>query len=125
MKWVFMVKTMVDGSFERFKARLVARASSQAYGLDYDKTFPPTVRMDTLQLFLGIVAFKNLECWHFDMKNAFTESDLKETIFFQPPPGVKVQPGYVLQALRSLYGLKQAARDWYELIKAELIKWGF
>jgi hypothetical protein len=93
--------------------------------LDYDETFPPTVRMDTLQLFLSIVAFKNLECWHFDIKNAFTESELKETIIFQPPPGIKVQPGYVLQALRSLYGLKQAARDWYELIKAELIKWGF
>jgi hypothetical protein len=62
MKWVFSIETMVDGSIERFKARLVARGFSQAYGLDYDKTFVPTVRMDTLWLFLAIVAFENLEC---------------------------------------------------------------
>jgi hypothetical protein len=90
MKWVFMVKMMVDGSIERFKARLIARGFSQTYGLDYDQTFAPTVRMDTLWLFLGIVAFENLECWHFDSKNAFIESELKETIVFQPPPGVRV-----------------------------------
>jgi hypothetical protein len=58
MKWVFIVKTMVDGSIERFKARLVARGFSQAYGLDYDETFALTVRMDTLRLFLSIVALR-------------------------------------------------------------------
>jgi hypothetical protein len=109
MKWVFIIKTMVDGSIERFKARLVVRGFSQAYGLDYDETFVPTLRMDMLRLFLAIVAFQDLECWHLDIKNAFTESELKEKIFFQLPPGVKVRPGYVLQALHSLYGLKQVA----------------
>jgi hypothetical protein len=122
---VFIIKSMVDGSIERFKARLVARGCSQAYGLDYNETFAPTVRMDMLWLFLAIVAFKDLECWHLAIKNAFTESKLKEKICFQLPPGIKMQPGYVLQALRSLDGLKQAARDWHELIKAELIKWDF
>jgi hypothetical protein len=125
MKWVYTVKTMVDGSIERCKARLVARGFSQAYDLDYDKTFAPTIMMDILRLFLAIIAFKNLECWHFNIKDAFTESELQEKSFFQPPPRVKVRPGYVLQALRSLYGLKQAARDWHDLINAELIKWGF
>jgi hypothetical protein len=68
----------------------VARGCSQGYGLDDDKTFAPIVRMDMLRLFLAIVAFEDLECWHFDIKNAFTESELKEKMFFQPPPGVKV-----------------------------------
>jgi hypothetical protein len=90
MKWVFTIKTMVDGTIERFKARLVARGFSQAYGLDYDETFILTVRMDTLRLFLAIVTFEDLEYWYFDIKNAFTESELKEKIFFQPPPGIKV-----------------------------------
>jgi hypothetical protein len=58
--------------------------------------------MDTLRLFLAIVAFEDLECWHLDIKNAFTESELKERILFQRPPGIKVGPEYILQALHSL-----------------------
>jgi hypothetical protein len=113
---------MVEGTIERFKARIMARGFRQAYGLDYDETFAPIVRMDTLRLFLAIVAYEDLECWHFDIRNTCTESELKEKIYFQLSPGVKVSPGYVLQALHSHYGLKQAAPDWHELIKAELIK---
>ncbi|KAF7578672.1 UBN2 multi-domain protein [Pyrenophora tritici-repentis] len=107
-KWVFTVKTNLDGTVERFKARLVAR-----------------VRMDTLRLFMATVAAENLECFHFDIKNAFTESHLKEEIFLKQPQGVEVKKGYVLKVLRSLYGLKQAARDWNLLIKKELLAWGF
>lgn len=125
MKWDFSVKSTVEGLVERFKARLVARGFSQAYGIDYNETFAPTVRMIIFRLFLGIVAKENLERWHFDIKNAFTESKLKETIFFKPPPGIDFQPGYVLKALRNLYGLKQAARDWHQLVKTNLIKWQF
>jgi hypothetical protein len=90
MKWVFTIKTMVDGTIERFKARLVARGFSQAYRLDYDEIFVLTVRMDMLQLFFDIVSFEDLECWYFDIKNAFTESKLKEKIFVQPPPNIKI-----------------------------------
>jgi len=61
-KWVFTVKLQVDGTIERFKARLVARGFSQVYGKDYTETFAPTVRMDTLQIFLAIVAAEDLEC---------------------------------------------------------------
>ena len=124
-KWVYTIKTKADGSIERFKARLVARGFSQVRGLDYNETFAPTARMDTLRLFLAIVASEDLECYHFDIKNAFTESHLKEEIYLEPAEGVTVKPGYVWKALRSLYGLKQAARDWNLLIKGELIKWGF
>jgi hypothetical protein len=51
------------------------------------------------------------ELTHMDVKNAFTESHLKEKIYLSPPKGVKVKKGYALRVLRSLYGLKQAARN--------------
>jgi hypothetical protein len=124
-KWVFDIKRLVTGETERFKARLVARGFSQQYGVDYVETFSPTVRMDTLRMFLAFVAKEDLECRQYDIKNAFTESHLKEQIFLQPPQGVTVKKGHVLRALRSLYGLKQAGRNWSLLLKEFLIKIGF
>jgi hypothetical protein len=124
-KWVYTIKLNADGTIERFKARLVARGFSQVQGTDYNETFAPTARMDTLRLFLATVAAEDLECAHFDIKNAFTESHLKEEIYLSPPQGLDVKKGCVLQVMRSLYGLKQAARDWNLLIKKELLAWGF
>lgn len=123
-KWVFTIKHKADGTLERFKARLVARGFSQSYGRDYTETFAPTVRMDTLRIFLAIVAAEDLECHHIDIKNAFTESHLKEQIYLAAPDGINVKKGYALHVLRSLYGLKQAARDWNLLCKKHLLIWG-
>ena len=101
-KWVFDIKKNIAGETERFKARLVARGFSQQHGVDYTETFAPTVRMDTLRMFLAMVAKEDLECSQYDIKNAFTESNLKEEIFLDPPEGVPVKKGHVLKALRSL-----------------------
>lgn len=61
-KWVFTAKFHTNGSLEKLKARLVARGFSQKYGVDFEDTFAPTVRYDTLRLFFAAVAIKNLEC---------------------------------------------------------------
>jgi hypothetical protein len=124
-KWVFTVKVKSDGTLDRFKARLVARGFSQIYGIDYFETFAPTVRMDTLRIFLAVAALKDWELIHMDVKNAFTESHLKEQIYLAPPQGVKVKDGYALRVLRSLYGLKQSARDWNSLCRDYLLSIGF
>jgi hypothetical protein len=55
--------------------------------------------METLRLFFVIVARKNLECSHFDIKNVFTKSYLKEKILIDPLPGLKVKKGMVLKVL--------------------------
>jgi hypothetical protein len=86
-KWVFTIKTKSDGSIERFKARLVARAFSQIYCQDFNEPFALTVRMDTFRLFMAVTAKRNMECYHFDIKNAYTESHLKEAIYLAPPKG--------------------------------------
>ncbi|ESZ92706.1 hypothetical protein SBOR_6918 [Sclerotinia borealis F-4128] len=106
-------------------ARLVARGFTQRFGIDFFDTFAPTVQQATVRSFLSIVASQDLEAYYFDIKNAFTEAELKEKIFLSAPKGVQVKPGHILQILRSLYSLKQAARDWNDLIKKSLIGWGF
>jgi hypothetical protein len=124
-KWVFSVKTKIDGSIERFKARLVARGFSQAYGVDYTETFAPTVRMDTFRIFMAMIAKYDLETAQFDIKNAFTEAELKEHIYLTPPKGLQLKKDHVLRALRSLYGLKQAGRNWNKLLHEFLTSLGF
>src|SRR5438045_4931011 len=124
-KWVFTVKLWVDGTVERFKARLVARGFSQVYGEDYTETFAPTVQMDTLQIFLAIVAAEDLKCCQYNIKNTFMESKLQEKIYLSKPDSIPVHSGYALQMLQSLYGLKQSARDWNLLAKKFLISIGF
>ncbi|CCE28220.1 uncharacterized protein CPUR_01694 [Claviceps purpurea 20.1] len=93
-KWVYTIKLKVDGSIERLKARLVARGFSQVYGQDSDRTFAPTVRMDMLRLFLAVTAQEEDECHQYDIKNAFTESELKDDIYLKAPEGVSIKRAY-------------------------------
>ena len=51
----------MDGTLDKLKVRLVARGFSQVHGIDYQDTFTPTVKFDTLRLFLALVALENLE----------------------------------------------------------------
>jgi hypothetical protein len=55
-KWVFTVEQNPEGKVERYKARLVMRGYSQIYGVDYDETFTPVVKMGTVRTLISCVA---------------------------------------------------------------------
>jgi hypothetical protein len=124
-KWVFNAKFNTDGSLKRLKARLVARGFLQKYSVDFEDTFALTVRFDTLRLFFAIIAMHDLECHQVDVNNAFTESYLREDIYMKLLLGVTVKPGQVFKVLRSLYGLKQAVRDWNQCCISKLLELRF
>ena len=124
LKWVFDVKGS-EGKIKRFKVRLVARGFTQKYGINYTKTFTPTIRLDTLRIFFTLVVKLNLKCQAFDIKNAFTESYIKEDIQFKPINRLNIKKGRALYVLRSLYRLKQARRDQNLLLRKELLIIGF
>lgn len=113
-KWVFKTKFNGNGQIDSYKARLVARGFSQRYGEDYDETFAPVVKHETIRVLLAIAAKRKLHVRHMDVKNAYLNGEIDEEIFMEQPPGfVEIgQECKVLKLQRSLYGLKQSARAW-------------
>ena len=114
-RWVYTIKENSDGSLERHKERVVAKGFTQKYGLDYQETFAPVAKMNTVRLLLTLAAHRGWTLQQYDVKNAFLHGDLTEEIYMALPPGystlVPSTPASVVCRLRkSLYGLKQSPR---------------
>lgn len=124
--WSFKNKRDAEGKIVRRKARLCAQGFSQREGIDFDQTFSPVVRIETVRVLLAIVATKDLHLHQWDFETAFLNGILEETIYMRLPQGTKTNfKGEVLKLLRSIYGLKQAARVWYQLLKTTFAEFGF
>ncbi|GKC33316.1 ribonuclease H-like domain-containing protein [Tanacetum coccineum] len=113
--WLFKHKFHADGTLSRYKARLVANGSSQQLGVDFDETFSPVVKPATIRTVLSRVLSHKWLIHKLDVKNAFLNDDLSETVYMHQPPGfVDARfPNHVCRLQRSLYGLKQAPRAWF------------
>lgn len=131
-KWVFKVKYAPDGSIARYKARLVAQGFFQIHGIDFNETFSPTVRWESLRIFLAISYLFKLIIKQIDIVGAYLESLLSDndlSIFMKLPPGFEsfrsVQAGLVCRLLRSIYGLRQSGRLWNQKVVSFLKNLGF
>ncbi|GJZ95795.1 ribonuclease H-like domain-containing protein [Tanacetum coccineum] len=114
--WLFKDKFHADRTLSRYKARLVANGSSQQLGVDFDETFSPVVKPAIIRMILSLVVSRQWPIHQLDVKNAFLNGDLFETIYMHQPPGFidSRYPHHVCLLKRSLYGLKQAPRAWFE-----------
>lgn len=124
-KWIFKQKEDEHGNVVRFKARLVALGCSQKFGRDYDEVFAPVVKQVTIRMMLTIAIERHLIVQHVDVKNAYLHGELTEVVYMKQPPGYENGENLVCRLVKSLYGLKQGARDWNRKIDQTLKSMSF
>ena len=126
-KWVYKVKTGADGSLERYKARLVAQGFTQKYGSDYDETFCPVVRQESLRALTALSVQYSLKLHQVDVTTAFLNGNLEEEVYMTQPKGfvTEGEEHLVCKLKKSIYGLKQSPRCWNTALDSHLKEMGF
>ncbi|GKE64500.1 ribonuclease H-like domain-containing protein [Tanacetum coccineum] len=84
--WLFKHKFHADGTLSRYKAHLVANGSSQQLGVDFDEIFSPVVKPTTIRTVLSLAVSRKWPIQQLDVKNAFLNGDLSETVYMHQPP---------------------------------------
>ncbi|GJT49819.1 retrovirus-related pol polyprotein from transposon TNT 1-94 [Tanacetum coccineum] len=107
LKWIYKVKLDELGGMLKNKARLVARGYCQEEGIDFEESFAPVARLETISIFLAFAAYMNMVVYQMDAKTAFLNGNLREEL------------------KKALYGLKQAPRAWYDMLSSFLISQDF
>ena len=123
--WAFKIKRYPDGRVKKFKARFCARGDRQQGGIDYFETWAPVVQWSTVRIVMILAAKLKLISAQCDITAAFIHGHVTETIYFHQPRGFhRGQGDEVLKLKRTLYGLKQSPRYFFEYFTQRLIKQG-
>ena len=107
-KWVLRVKTDAAGNLDNFKAKVVAKGFRQVEGLEYEETFAPTVRFESVRALVALAAGMGWQFDQMDVATTFLYADLEEETFVEIPEEVAlVGEGDMVWRLRKcVYGLK-------------------
>jgi hypothetical protein len=126
-KWLFKNKFNAQGKVEKYKSQLVAKGYSQVEGIDFGEIFSPVAKLTSIRFILSIALAFDLEVEQMDVKTSFLHGDLEEEIYMKQPEGfvVKGKKELVCKLKKSLYGLKQSPRMWYQNFDTYILGLGF
>ncbi|GJS88450.1 putative RNA-directed DNA polymerase [Tanacetum coccineum] len=113
-KWVYKIKLRQNGEVEKYKAHLVTKGFNQMERVDYHDTFALVTKLVTVRSLLEITVKMDWIIHQLDVNNAFLHGDLDEEVYMKIPQGFSIDnETRVCRLRKSLYGLKQASRNWY------------
>ena len=94
----------------------MAKGFKQKYGVDYQETYAPVVRYDSLRVILALTASRNLQLLQIDVQTAFLYGELDQKIYIKQPEGYVTlgHEHFVCLLHKGLYGLKQSSHLWYK-----------
>ena len=113
----------------KHKARINIHGGKQEYGVNYYETFSPVVTWTTIRLSLTFALIQGWMSRQIDFVLAFPQAPIEFDMYMEIPKGIDVEGGnsktHVLKLLKNLYGLKQAARQFYLHLRNGLLKLKF
>ena len=134
-KWVFALKTDLEGRIQRYKARCTALGNLQREGVDYEEIFSPVVRVDTLRTLFAISASKQFHIHQMDVETAFLYGVMPDDqiVYLEVPYGYPIPEEFkdvkvedlCCRVKKSIYGLKQSPRIWNKELSNTMKNLGF
>ena len=103
----------------------MAKGYAQTYGVDYQETFAPVTKMNSIKILLSLAANLEWPLHQFNIKNAFLHKDLEEDVYMDIAPGFEDDRTRekVCCLRKSLYGLKQSPKAWFDRFSPTMIRW--
>nr|GEW46048.1 retrotransposon protein, putative, Ty1-copia subclass [Tanacetum cinerariifolium] len=126
-KWLFKKKTDMDGVVHTYKARLMAKGYTKTLEIDYEETFSSVVDIRAIKILIAMATYYDYEIWQMDVKTAFLNGYLNEEVYMEQPKGFvnPKDPNWVCKLKYSIYGIKQALRQWNKQFDDAIKKFGF
>ena len=110
--WAFKRKRDPDGRVRKLKARICARGFEAIKGIDYFETYSPVVQWMSVRTILILVIVLGLDNRQIDYTAAFMQAPIKHDVFVEIPKLYSL-PGKVWKLKRSIYGLKDSAKNYF------------
>ena len=131
--WVFVRKRNEKNEIVRYKAGLVAQGFSQRPGIDYEETYSPVMDAITFQYLISLAVAEGPDMRLMDVVTAYIYGSLDANVYMKLPYGFtlpeamnsKPRSMYSIKLKKSLYGLKQSSRMWYNHLSQYLLKEGY
>ncbi|NBO65472.1 MAG: hypothetical protein EBU88_11640, partial [Acidobacteria bacterium] len=127
-RWTYRKKTDENGTFTRYRGRLVAKGFSQILGVNYFESFSPVASFVTIRTLFAMTALPMFKVYQYDVQGAFIQSVIDPNhppVYCEPAEGYEDRRHYVYQLHKHLYGMKDSPRGWSKLFTSVCLKYGF